>query len=74
LERVPAPFRTVLVLREYENLEYREIAEVLSISVGTVMSRLFRARLRFKLAVERLFPELRDDRPVDRGLRAPEPR
>ncbi len=61
LERIPPIFRTVLVLREYEGLEYREIAEVLDISVGTVMSRLFRARVRFRDAVERLVPGLRRD-------------
>lgn len=59
LERVPPLFRTVLVLREYENLEYSEIAEVLNISVGTVMSRLFRARMRFKAQMEALVPSLR---------------
>ena len=61
LDRVPPLFRTVLVLREYESLEYREIAEVLNISVGTVMSRLFRARLRFKKAMEKQAPSLRQD-------------
>lgn len=59
LEKVPPLFRTVLVLREYENLEYREIADTLGISVGTVMSRLFRARMRFKNAMEKLLPSLR---------------
>jgi RNA polymerase sigma-70 factor (ECF subfamily) len=61
LERVPPLFRAVLVLREYENLEYREIAEVLNISVGTVMSRLFRARMRFKVQMEKLVPSLRGE-------------
>lgn len=61
LERVPPLFRAVLVLREYENLEYREIAEVLNISVGTVMSRLFRARMRFKTQMEKLVPSLRGE-------------
>jgi RNA polymerase sigma-70 factor (ECF subfamily) len=36
----------VLVMRELDELSYREIAEVIGISVGTVMSRLFRARKR----------------------------
>lgn len=59
LEKVPPLFRTVLVLREYENLEYREIAQTLGVSVGTVMSRLFRARMRFKNAMEKLVPSLK---------------
>ena len=62
LDKLPPLFRTVLILREYEGLEYRDIAETLNIELGTVMSRLFRARLRFKNAVEQLFPEYRDDR------------
>lgn len=65
LDHVPPLFRTVLVLREYEDLEYREIAEVLGISVGTVMSRLFRARLRFKNAMEKLVPSLRQENQED---------
>lgn len=37
-------FREALVLREMEGLSYREIAEVLEMPIGTVMSRLARAR------------------------------
>jgi RNA polymerase sigma-70 factor, ECF subfamily len=55
---LPEKFRTVLVLREFEDLSYTEIAEVLQIQMGTVESRLFRARQRFKAALERLHPEL----------------
>jgi RNA polymerase sigma-70 factor, ECF subfamily len=36
--------RTVLVLHEFENMEYKEIARVMDCSIGTVMSRLFYAR------------------------------
>jgi len=57
LEELPEIFRTVLVLREFEDQSYLEIAEVLDISIGTVESRLFRARARFKDALLRLFPE-----------------
>lgn len=44
LARLPAAFREVLVLREIEELSYREIAEVVQAPIGTVMSRLARAR------------------------------
>jgi RNA polymerase sigma-70 factor (ECF subfamily) len=57
LAELPEIFRTVLVLREFEDLSYQEMAEVLSISIGTVESRLFRARARFKDALLRLYPE-----------------
>jgi len=38
------PFREVLVLREIQDLDYRSIAEVIRVPIGTVMSRLARAR------------------------------
>jgi RNA polymerase sigma-70 factor, ECF subfamily len=44
LERLPAEFREVIVLHELEGLAYREIAAVAEIPLGTVMSRLARAR------------------------------
>ena len=57
LEELPEIFRTVLVLREFEDLSYQAIADVLGVSIGTVESRLFRARARFKEAMLRLHPE-----------------
>jgi RNA polymerase sigma-70 factor (ECF subfamily) len=44
LEQLPAEFREVIVLRELEDLSYKEIAAVADIPLGTVMSRLARAR------------------------------
>jgi len=44
IEALPEPFRETLVLRELEELSYRDIAEVTSAPIGTVMSRLARAR------------------------------
>ena len=44
LEALPLEFREALVLRELEGLSYKEIAEVAKVPVGTVMSRLARAR------------------------------
>jgi RNA polymerase sigma-70 factor (ECF subfamily) len=43
---LPAPFRETLVLRDIEGLDYREIAEATEVPIGTVMSRLARARRR----------------------------
>jgi RNA polymerase sigma factor (sigma-70 family) len=44
LGRLPDHHREILVLRDYQDLRYAEIARLLSIPVGTVMSRLHRAR------------------------------
>ena len=41
---LPAEFREVIVLREINNLSYRDIATVIEAPIGTVMSRLARAR------------------------------
>jgi RNA polymerase sigma-70 factor, ECF subfamily len=46
LENLPAEFREVIVLRELEGLSYKEIAGIANIPLGTVMSRLARARRR----------------------------
>ena len=43
---LPVAFREVLILRDVQGLEYREIAQITSLPVGTVMSRLARARRR----------------------------
>jgi RNA polymerase sigma-70 factor (ECF subfamily) len=44
IETLPAPLREVIVLRELHELGYREIAEISGVPIGTVMSRLHRAR------------------------------
>ncbi|MBV8851535.1 MAG: sigma-70 family RNA polymerase sigma factor [Methylobacteriaceae bacterium] len=44
VDALPVPFREVIVLREIEELDYRQIAELAGIPLGTVMSRLSRAR------------------------------
>ena len=45
---LPEEFREVIVLREQEELSYREISEITAVPVGTVMSRLARARSRLR--------------------------
>jgi len=44
LDRLPPEFREIIVLRELEELSYRDIAQISDIPLGTVMSRLSRAR------------------------------
>jgi RNA polymerase sigma factor (sigma-70 family) len=44
IERLPSVYREVIVLRELEELAYAEIAQIANVPVGTVMSRLSRAR------------------------------
>jgi len=46
LRRLPREFLEVIVLREFEELSYKQIAEVIQVPAGTVMSRLARARKR----------------------------
>lgn len=53
IEALPATFREILVLRELEELSYREIATIVDVPIGTVMSRLARAR---KMLGARLIP------------------
>jgi RNA polymerase sigma-70 factor (ECF subfamily) len=48
LERLPTEFREIIILYELEGLSYKELALTLSLPVGTVMSRLSRARRRLQ--------------------------
>ena len=48
LEGMPPEFREAIVLREMEELSYKEIADICSVPIGTVMSRLARARKRLQ--------------------------
>ena len=49
IAELPIEFRETLVLREVEGLDYRTIAQVTGVPIGTVMSRLARARRRLML-------------------------
>ncbi len=48
LQRLPVEFREILVLYEFEGLSYKELALALAVPIGTVMSRLSRARRRLQ--------------------------
>jgi RNA polymerase sigma-70 factor (ECF subfamily) len=51
LERLPLEYREVIVLRELQGLSYKEISAVAGVPIGTVMSRLARARKRLQDAL-----------------------
>lgn len=57
LQELPAEFREVIVLRELEQLSYKEIGEIAGVPIGTVMSRLARARARLQAALVSHAPE-----------------
>lgn len=52
IESLPAREREVLALKEFEGLSYREIAALVGVPIGTVMSRLYSARRRLVQALE----------------------
>jgi RNA polymerase sigma-70 factor, ECF subfamily len=56
LEKLDTTEREILMLREYEQLSYSEIAELLRIPVNTVRSRLFRSRMALKSLLEAATP------------------
>ena len=68
LASLPALYREILVLREFEGLSYGEIAEVLHCPMGTVMSRLGRAREKLKSILQLNRPDTRR-RSQNRGFR-----
>src|ERR1041385_2215371 len=59
---LPDAQRAVLVLREYHDLDYGEIAAALEIDLGTVKSRLARARAALRVHLEAALPELKEHR------------
>lgn len=72
VDALPERYRTVLALRELEGLTYQEIAEVLGLSLGTVESRLFRARRRLQAILVREEAR-RGARRTDGGERGEQP-
>jgi RNA polymerase sigma factor (sigma-70 family) len=57
VEALPEEFREVIVMRELEGLSYKEIADVIEVPIGTVMSRLARARGRLQRSLKPESPE-----------------
>jgi RNA polymerase sigma-70 factor (ECF subfamily) len=49
---LPDEFREVIVLREVQDLSYREIGDIVGVPIGTVMSRLARARKRLAVLLQ----------------------
>ncbi len=56
-EQVPVIYREVLLLCDVEEMSYQEIADTLSVPIGTVMSRLYRARKALRAALEQKMRE-----------------
>jgi RNA polymerase sigma-70 factor (ECF subfamily) len=56
LETLSPEWRMMLILREFQDLPYEEIAEILSVPIGTVRSRLARAREQLRVALLRQTP------------------
>ncbi len=63
LARLSPEQRAVVVLKEEEGMQYHEIAEILDLSMGTVMSRLFYARKRLQFMLQPIYDELSQTRP-----------
>lgn len=65
LSQLPAEFREVIVLRELEDMSYREIAQIADIPIGTVMSRLSRARKMMLQSLQKFGQESKDELQMD---------
>lgn len=70
LEMLPAEFREVLILRELEDLSYKEISSVAGVPMGTVMSRLARARRLLGECLKRIDHEVRNGMQRGQGAAA----
>ncbi len=57
IEQLPAEFREAITLRELEGMSYKEIADIAGVPIGTIMSRLARARRQLQLLLTKNHPE-----------------
>ena len=69
IQALSVKFREIILLREFEELSYHEIAGVLDCPVGTVMSRLARARSKLRVLLTCTKPESPVGKVRDEGLR-----
>jgi RNA polymerase sigma-70 factor (ECF subfamily) len=53
LEKIPPKQKTAFVMAHFENLPYAEIAQIEGVSIGTIRSRVFRAKKKIAAAVKR---------------------
>jgi RNA polymerase sigma-70 factor, ECF subfamily len=67
LAQLTPEHRAVIVLKEIEDLQYQEIAEILNVSVGTIMSRLFYGRKKLQSILRPIFNQVYDQRPPPVG-------
>jgi len=58
IDKLSADHRTAIVLREFDGLEYQEIADAMGCSIGTVMSRLFYARKKLQNLLQDVYENL----------------
>jgi RNA polymerase sigma-70 factor (ECF subfamily) len=56
IQRLPLDLREIIVLRVYEDLSYQEIAKILDCPIGTVMSRLVKARSNLRALLLAILP------------------
>jgi len=57
IEQLPAEFREAITLRELEGMSYKEIADVAGVPIGTIMSRLARARRQLQLLLTKTYDQ-----------------
>ena len=63
LAQLSPEHRAVIVLKEIDDLQYQEMADILNISIGTVMSRLFYGRRKLQSILRPIFNQVYDERP-----------
>jgi RNA polymerase sigma-70 factor (ECF subfamily) len=59
IEHLPAEFREAITLRELEGMSYKEIADIAGVPIGTIMSRLARARRQLQLLLTKSYTDTR---------------